>query len=319
MGSLDWAISSKRWWGFGSKRVGLGLTYCFSLQPADKRDWDNVEAPPHLPPKQNVNKFLYPVRTDSLEMMQGLNFVRLKWHFPCFPGCNRPAVTALQRADLCLEHTIALISHFTLARGLHTTANNRDDLNSCHQAFFFCNRGYRLRMASSVWAMTASVNWVLIRYFFKLNAINIIELFKPLWKNKNIFTINEKHRRISLQSLRTFMSKTPGREPIRCSMDWTQEPQVIPSTPRETEHRLLFCAMTASSRKTKTKQEWQDAFAIGTLHGFRFKTEWLLRESARKWGPCYIPGKNSVYHKTFTSKQPGVRHIWWSRLRKYFC
>lgn len=53
-------------------------------------------------------------------MMQALNFVRLKWHFPCFPGCNRPAVMALRRADPCLEHSIALVSHLTLARGLNT-------------------------------------------------------------------------------------------------------------------------------------------------------------------------------------------------------
>lgn len=57
----------------------------------------------------------------------------------------------------------------------------------------------------------------------------------------------------------TFMSITPGREPMRCSMDWTQEPQVIPSTPRETEHRLPFCVMIASSKKT---QEWQSVFIL---------------------------------------------------------
>lgn len=81
----------------------------------------------------------------------------------------------------------------------------------------------------------------------------------------------KKHRRISLQSLCTLMSTTPGREPIRCSMDWTQEPQVIPSTPRETEHRLPFCAMLASSSggggEQNTKQNRNDGTHLLSAHG----------------------------------------------------
>lgn len=43
----------------------------------------------------------------------------------------------------------------------------------------------------------------------------------------------------------TLMSITPTKEPIRCSMDWTQELQVIPSTPRVTKHRLPLSVMIA--------------------------------------------------------------------------
>lgn len=74
------------------------------------------------------------------------------------------------------------------------------------------------------------------------------------------------------------MPTTPGRELIRCSMDWTQEPQVIPSTPRETEHTLPFCAMIALSRKTK--QQCQKALA--TLCVVPLKRQRVLRESEWK-------------------------------------
>lgn len=36
------------------------------------------------------------------------------------------------------------------------------------------------------------------------------------------------------------MWMTPERPPIRCSMDWTQDPQVMPSTPRITLFRSVF-------------------------------------------------------------------------------
>lgn len=38
---------------------------------------------------------------------------------------------------------------------------------------------------------------------------------------------------------------------MRCSIDWTQEPQVIPSTPRESEHSLTFCVMIATEKGNK--------------------------------------------------------------------
>lgn len=41
---------------------------------------------------------------------------------------------------------------------------------------------------------------------------------------------------------------------MRCSMDWMQEPQVMPSTPTETEHRLGFCVMIVSPKRTQERQ-----------------------------------------------------------------
>lgn len=58
-----------------------------------------------------------------------------------------------------------------------------------------------------------------------------------------------------LKTAFTFICITPGRDPMRCSMDWTQEPQVIPFTPRETEHRLVFCVMIAQSKKDTRKDK----------------------------------------------------------------
>lgn len=49
---------------------------------------------------------------------------------------------------------------------------------------------------------------------------------------------------------------TPGRDPMRCSIDWTHEPQVIPSTPSDTEHRLTFWVMITQSEKTQEKTKY---------------------------------------------------------------
>lgn len=49
------------------------------------------------------------------------------------------------------------------------------------------------------------------------------------------------------------MSITPAEELIRCSMDWTQELQVIPSTPRVTPHRLPLSVMVALHTIEKLK------------------------------------------------------------------
>lgn len=43
-----------------------------------------------------------------------------KLHILWVRAAYRAAVTVLQRADLCLDHTIALFSNLTLARGLNT-------------------------------------------------------------------------------------------------------------------------------------------------------------------------------------------------------
>ena len=67
----------------------------------------------------------------------------------------------------------------------------------------------------------------------------------------------------------TFICITPGKDPMRCSMDWTQEPQVIPSTPRDTEHRLTFCVMIAFSERT---QEGQQLLSNIKLQGLNIET-----------------------------------------------
>lgn len=51
----------------------------------------------------------------------------------------------------------------------------------------------------------------------------------------------------------TFTSITPAKEPTRCSMDWTHELQVMPSTPRATKARLPLAAMTASPKQKERK------------------------------------------------------------------
>lgn len=142
----------------------------------------------------------------------------------------------------------------------------------------------------------------------------LLNCLNPCGKTKNIFTITEKHRHISLQSLCTFMSTTPGKDPIRCSMDWTQEPQVIPSTPRETEHRLPFCAMTASSRKTK--QNRNDRTHLLLAHC----TAFLLKQNGyygKVWGNRDLV--NTEKKTRFITKHlllnRHIRHIWWSRLK----
>lgn len=107
--------------------------------------------------------------------------------------------------------------------------------------------------------------------------------FKKLHLNKDKIL----RKSMTAKTACTFMSMTPGRDPMRCSMDWTQEPQVIPSTPRETEHRLSFCVMTALSKKTRMT----GCFYSNTqLQVFDFKTiKESIKTSRRKGGKTDLP------------------------------
>lgn len=80
----------------------------------------------------------------------------------------------------------------------------------------------------------------------------------------------------------TFIRITPGSNPMRCSMDWTQEPQVIPTTPRETEHRLTFCGMIAFFERTQKGENVLSNIKLQVL-GFRNHN---IEEMHQSLGKC---------------------------------
>lgn len=113
---------------------------------------------------------------------------------------------------------------------------------------------------------------------------------------------------ISINVALTCIWLTPGRPPIRPSMDWTQEPQVMPSTPRVTRHRLALNAIPPLEDESKQDGMYKHACKTDTQVSITGHTSSFLTHESRH--QSFSSTTLDIVKQIWPNKRAVLQHIW---------